>query len=49
MGWTEGRFIDLLPELQAVAARYAGAVSYDHPGQLAWDSIFEGRGPGCRE
>jgi predicted N-acetyltransferase YhbS len=43
MGCTEGRFIDLLPELQAVAARHVGPLSYDHPGQLAWGSIFEGR------
>jgi hypothetical protein len=42
VGLTEGRYIDLLPELQAVAARYVGAMSYDHPGQLAWGSIFEG-------
>jgi hypothetical protein len=45
MDWTEGRFIDLLPELQAVAARYAGPMSYDHPGQLAWGSVFEGEAP----
>lgn len=43
MGRTEGRFIDLLPDLQAVAARHAGPLSYDHPGQLAWSSVFEGR------
>lgn len=43
MGLTEGRYVDLLPALQAVAVRYAGPASYDHPGQLAWGSIFEGR------
>jgi hypothetical protein len=43
VGWAEARYIDLLPELQAVAARYAGPMSYDHPGQLAWESVFEGR------
>jgi predicted N-acetyltransferase YhbS len=42
---TEGRFIDLLPELQAVAARHAGPLSYDHPGQLAWGSVTEGEAP----
>jgi GNAT superfamily N-acetyltransferase len=43
VGWTEGSFVGLLPELQAVAARYSGPLSYDHPGQLAWSSIFDSR------
>jgi predicted N-acetyltransferase YhbS len=41
VGWTVGRFVDLLTDLQAVAARHAGPLSYEHPGQLAWGSIFE--------
>lgn len=43
MGCIEGRFIDLLTDLQAVAARHIGPLSYDHPGQLAWGSIFDER------
>ncbi|MGD0700326.1 MAG: hypothetical protein ABSA02_10625 [Trebonia sp.] len=43
MSFTEGRFIDLLPELQAVAAQVCGPLSLEHPGQLAWYSIHEGR------
>jgi GNAT superfamily N-acetyltransferase len=43
VGWIEGSFVGLLPELQAVAARYSGPASYDHPGQLAWGSIFDSR------
>lgn len=40
---TEGRFIDVLPALQAVAARFCGPLSDEHPGQLAWSSVYEGR------
>jgi len=39
----EGRFIDVLPALQAVAARFSGPLSNEHPGQLAWSSVNEGR------
>jgi predicted N-acetyltransferase YhbS len=39
----EGRFIDLLPALQAVSARVCTPLSLEHPGQLAWSSIFSGR------
>jgi hypothetical protein len=35
--------VGLMPELQAVAAWYSGPLSYDHPGQLAWSSIFDSR------
>ena len=40
---TEGRFIDVLPALQAVAARFCGPLADEHPGQLAWSSVYEGR------
>ena len=43
MSFTEGRFLDLLPELQAVAAQVCGPRSLEHPGQLAWSSIHGGR------
>ena len=39
----EGRFIDVLPALQAVAARCCGPLANEHPGQLAWSSIYQGR------
>jgi hypothetical protein len=43
VGYREGRFIDLLAELQAVSARACTPLSFEHPGQLAWSSIYEGR------
>jgi hypothetical protein len=43
VGRTEGRFIDMLPALQAVSARWCTPLSLEHPGQLAWSSIYEGR------
>jgi hypothetical protein len=43
VGYREGRFIDLLPELQAVSARVCTPLTDEHPGQLAWSSIYEGR------
>jgi GNAT superfamily N-acetyltransferase len=43
MSCSEGRFIDMLPALQAVAARWCAPLSFEHPGQLAWSSIYEGR------
>jgi hypothetical protein len=43
VGYIEGRFIDLLPQVQAVAARVCTPLTDEHPGQLAWSSIYEGR------
>lgn len=43
VSYREGRFIDLLPELQAVSARVCHPLRDEHPGQLAWSSIYEGR------
>jgi len=39
----EGRFVDVLPALQAVAARASTPLTFEHPGQLAWSSIYPGR------
>lgn len=36
----QGRFADLLPRMQQIAASHAGVRVWAHPGQLAWSSIF---------
>lgn len=43
MSYTEGRFIDVLEALQVISARVCTPLSLEHPGQLAWSSIYPGR------